>query len=60
MMIDSNQFLVDFIGSNWMALVILYGIFRAMFPNSKVLTAIGEGFSNLFPVFKRKDNENRP
>ena len=54
-MIDSNQLLIDFIGSNWMALVILYGIFRAMFPNSKVLGAIGEGFSNLFPVFKKKE-----
>ena len=54
-MIDTNQFLIDFIGSNWMLMIIIYGIFTAMFPTSKVLTAIGEGFSNLFPVFKGKE-----
>jgi len=54
-MIDTNQILVDFIGSNWMAMIIVYGVFRSMFPNSTVLTAIGEGFSNLFPVFRKKE-----
>jgi len=54
-MIDTNQFLLDFIGSNWMALIIVYGVFRAMFPNSKILTALGEGFSGLFPQLRKKD-----
>lgn len=54
-MIDSNQFLIDFISGNWMAMIIVYGVFRAMFPNSKILMALGEGFSNLFPVFRKKD-----
>ena len=58
-MIDSNQILVDFIGANWMALIIIYGIFRAMFPNSKILGAIGESLSNLFPIFRKKD-DSRP
>jgi len=52
-MINTNQWLVDFIGSNWMALIVIYGIFRAMFPTSRILTAIGESFSGLFPVFGR-------
>lgn len=51
---NGNQFLIDFIGANWMVLIIVYGIFRAMFPNSKVLGAIGEAVSNLFPVFKQR------
>ncbi len=53
-MFYSNEFLIKFIGENWMFLLILYGIFKAMFPNSKILNAVGEGFSNLFPVFRKK------
>ena len=55
-MMYSNQWLTEFIGNNWMALLILYGVARAMFPNSKILSAIGEGFSKLFPVFNRNKN----
>lgn len=54
---DSNTFLVQFIGDNWMAMIIIYAIFRAMFPNSRILTAVGETFSGLFPVFKQKQTE---
>lgn len=56
-MIDSNQFLIDFIGSNWMGMIIVYSIFRAMFPNSRTLTAIGESFSGLFPVFRKGEKK---
>jgi hypothetical protein len=51
MMIDSNTFLIDFVNNNWMGLVMLYSIVRSIFPNNKVLKAIGEAFSARFPVF---------
>ena len=54
-MIYSNSWLIEFIGYNWMALLIIYGVLKAMFPESKILSAIGEGFSKLFPVFRKKD-----
>ncbi|MDD5532381.1 MAG: hypothetical protein PHC52_06285 [Syntrophales bacterium] len=53
-MIYSNEWLIKFVGENWMALLILYGAVRAMYPDSKILNAIGEGFANLFPVFRKK------
>lgn len=53
-MIYSNAWLIEFIGYNWMALLIIYGVLKAMFPNSKILQAIGAGASNIFPVFRRK------
>ena len=56
-MINGNQFLIDLIGNNWMVLIIVYGVFRAALPNSRILSAIGEGFSNLFPVLQRKSND---
>jgi len=59
-MIDTNQLLIDFIGKNWMALIIIYGMVRAMFPNSKVLAAMGDGFARMFPVFRNnKETEGR-
>jgi phage-related minor tail protein len=56
-MIYTNQFLTDFIGNNWMALLILYGIFRAMFPASKILAAIGGTFANIFPVLRNNGSD---
>jgi hypothetical protein len=53
-MIYSNVWLIDFIGNNWLALAILYGVLTAIFPDSRVLSAIGESFSERFPVFKKK------
>jgi hypothetical protein len=53
-MIYSNYWLSEFIGNNWMGLIILYSAAKAVFPNSKILGAIGSGFSNIFPVFRRK------
>lgn len=53
-MIYSNAWLMEFIGYNWMALLIIYGVLKAMYPNSKILNSIGQGFSNIFPVFRRK------
>jgi hypothetical protein len=53
-MIDTNTFLIDFINNNWMGLVMLYSIVRSIFPNSKVLTAIGEGVSGVFPMLRGK------
>jgi len=56
-MIYSNSWLTEFIGNNWMGLIILYGAAKAVCPNSKILNAIGAGFSNIFPVFNRKKAE---
>ena len=53
-MIDTNTWLIEFIGKNWMVMLIIYGVFAAMFPASKILAAIGETFSGLFPVFRKK------
>lgn len=54
-MIYTNQWLIELIKENWMGLILLYSVIRAMFPNSKMLTATGEAFSNLFPVFRKKE-----
>jgi hypothetical protein len=54
-MIDSNNFLLDLVGKNWMALIILYTMVRTIFPNVKVIIAIGDAFANLFPQFKKKE-----
>lgn len=54
-MIDGNTFLNDLIGKNWMVLMLIYVILNNIFPDSKILQAIGKGFSNMFPVFKRKE-----
>ncbi len=52
-MIDSNNWLVDFIGNNWMGLTLVYMGLKAMFPNSKLLNAIGEGAKGMFPQFRK-------
>jgi len=59
-MIYTNQWLIELIKENWMGMILFYSITRAMFPNSKILTAIGESFSNLFPVFKKKGEPPLP
>jgi len=47
-MISIDSYLLDFIKDNIITLSILYAILRSMFPNSKVLSAIGEAFSRKF------------
>jgi hypothetical protein len=54
-MFDGNAFINDMINNNWMLLILLYNILSTIFPDSKALKAIGEGFSKMFPVFKRKE-----
>lgn len=54
-MIYSNAWLIEFIGENWMALLIIYGVAKAMFPNSKILNSVGDGFAGIFPVFRKKE-----
>jgi len=55
-MIYSNAWLIEFIGENWMALLILYGVAKAMFPESQILNSIGQGFSNIFPKWWKNKN----
>lgn len=54
-MIDGNAFINEVVGKNWMLLLLAYNIFVVVFPDSKILKAIGEGFSKMFPVFKKKE-----
>lgn len=54
-MFDGNAFINELVGKNWMLLILIYGIVRAMLPNSKFLSAIGEAFSGLFPILRKKE-----
>lgn len=52
---DSNGFLDDFVGQNWILLLLMYNIFKAVFPNSKVLEAIGATLSSKFPLLRQPE-----
>lgn len=54
-MFDGNSFINDLISNNWMLLILLYNILSTIFPDSKAIKGIGEGFSKMFPVFRKKD-----
>jgi hypothetical protein len=55
-MIYTNQWLWDFLNNNWMGLIMLYCIARSVFPNCKVLVAMGDAAQTLFPtIFKKKE-----
>jgi len=54
-MFDGNAFINEIVGKNWMLMLLVYNILAVIFPDAKWLTAIGEGFSKMFPVFKKKD-----
>jgi membrane-bound metal-dependent hydrolase YbcI (DUF457 family) len=59
-MFYSNQWLWDFLNNNWMGLVMLYSIVRSIFPNSKVLVALGMSAQNMFPsIFKREEKNDK-
>lgn len=53
---DCNAWLIEFIGKNWMPLLLVYSTIRTMFPDSKVLKSIGAAFAGMFPVFGKKDD----
>ena len=50
---DSNQFLDDFVGSNWILLLLLLNLWKAAFPNSKFLASLGATLAETFPAFKK-------
>lgn len=52
-MINGNELLGDFIKNNWMVLLLIYWFAKSIFPNSKILSSLGESISNLFPIFKK-------
>ena len=47
-MIYADQWIIDFIQHNVIALSILYAILRSMFPESRILKAIGISFNKRF------------
>jgi hypothetical protein len=47
-MISIDSYLLDFIKDNIITLSILYAILRSMFPESRLLKAIGEAFNKRF------------
>jgi hypothetical protein len=51
---DGNAVLNEIIGKWWMVMMLVYFILNTIFPDSKILKAIGEGFSKMFPVFRKK------
>lgn len=53
-MFDGNAWINDFIGKNWMLLILLYNMLTVIFPDSAALKAIGQSFSRMFPVFRTK------
>lgn len=44
--IQLDRILIDFLDSNWLTLVFIYGVLRAMFPYSKFLKSIGDTVLN--------------
>lgn len=54
-MIDGNALINEFIGKNWMVLILLYNILTVIFPDARWIKAIGESFAKMFPVFGRKE-----
>jgi hypothetical protein len=55
---NSNQWLLDLIGGNWMVMIIVYTIVRTIWPGSALIVAVGDAFSNLFPQFKKNETKN--
>jgi len=53
-MIDGNALLNDFIGKNWMVILLAYNILAVIFPNAEWLKRLGAAFADRFPVFRGK------
>ncbi len=53
-MIDGNALFTEFISKNWMPLVFFFAILKAIFPDSRILNAIGEMISTKLPILKGK------
>ena len=58
-MFDGNAWINDFIGKNWMLLILLYNMLTVIFPDSAALKAIGQSFSRMFPVFRSKGDDKK-
>jgi len=54
-MIDGNALFTEFISKNWMPLLTLFAILKVLFPESRILNAIGELISSRLPILKKKD-----
>jgi hypothetical protein len=52
---DGNAYLLEIVEKNWICLLLAYQMIRSMFPDNKVLKSIGESFSGIFPVFRKKE-----
>jgi hypothetical protein len=50
----SNEVLTTFIVDHSVLILILYFIFKSIFPNSQILNSLAEKISGTFPVFGNK------
>ncbi len=53
-MIDGNAILNEFIGKNWMVMLLVYNILAVIFPNAEWLKRLGAAFADRFPQFRKK------
>lgn len=53
-MIDGNAWLNEFIGKNWLVLLLAYHVLDAAFPSWRFLDRLGEAMTQIFPVFKKR------
>ena len=53
-MIYSNDFLMKVVSENWLGILLVYGVFKSIFPESKLLGRLADYVSNLFPILKSK------
>jgi hypothetical protein len=56
-MFDSNTFLMNLVSNNWLAILAVYGVFKAIFPNSRILSRLADYFTGLFPILKNRKLE---
>lgn len=56
---NTNAWLTQFVGDNWVAMYILWSTLSGMFPGSKLLKSLGESFSGIFPVFRKKEKTEK-
>ncbi len=54
---NTNAWLTQFVGDNWVAMYIIWSTLSGMFPASRLLKSIGESVSGTFPVFRDRKKD---
>jgi hypothetical protein len=52
-MVFTNEFILKFVSENWLGILLVYGVFKSIFPESKLLARFADYVSNLFPILKK-------